>query len=53
MTPEAKRQRAAYMREWRRRHPEKTREYEAKKWQKKADAEAARAAHLQEIGGNA
>ena len=36
MTPEAKAARAAYMREWRRKNPEKQREYEAKKWENKA-----------------
>lgn len=39
MTDEAKAARAAYMREWRRRNPEKQREYEARKWQRVADRE--------------
>ena len=37
MTPEAKRSRAQYMREWRRAHPEKQREYDARKWERKAE----------------
>lgn len=37
MTPEARAARAKYMREWRRKNPEKQREYEAKKWERKAD----------------
>lgn len=36
MSIEAKRERAAYMRKWRRKNPNKTREYEAKKWERKA-----------------
>ena len=36
MTPEARAARAKYMREWRRKNPEKQREYEAKKWENKA-----------------
>ena len=34
---EAKRERAAYMREYRKRNPEKTREINRRYWQKKAD----------------
>jgi hypothetical protein len=41
MTAEAKRARARYMREWRRAHPEKQREYDARKWQRIADRAAA------------
>lgn len=37
LTPEARAARAKYMREWRRKNPEKQREYEAKKWERKAD----------------
>ena len=37
MTAEAKKARAAYMREWRRKNPEKQREYEAKKWERVAE----------------
>jgi len=36
LTPEARAARAKYMREWRRKNPEKQREYEAKKWENKA-----------------
>ena len=37
MTPEAKVARARYMREWRKRNPEKQKEYMENMWQKKAD----------------
>lgn len=40
MTAEAKAARAAYMREWRKRNPDKYREQEARKWQNVADREA-------------
>lgn len=36
MTPEARAARAKYMREWRKKNPEKQREYNAKKWERKA-----------------
>ena len=36
MTKEAKLARAQYMREWRKKNPEKQREYDAKKWERKA-----------------
>ena len=36
LTPEARAARARYMREWRRKNPDKQREYEAKKWENKA-----------------
>lgn len=36
MTAEARAERARYMREWRKRNPEKQREYDAKKWERKA-----------------
>ena len=36
MTPEARAARARYMREWRKKNPEKQREYDAKKWECKA-----------------
>lgn len=39
MTDEAKAARAAYMREWRKRNPEKVKEYDARKWQNVADRE--------------
>lgn len=35
MTKEARAARAKYMREWRRKNPEKQREYERKKWERK------------------
>lgn len=35
MTAEARAARARYMREWRKKHPEKQREYDAKKWERK------------------
>ena len=35
MTPEARAARAKYMREWRKKHPEKQREYEENKWERK------------------
>ena len=37
MSPEAKKARALYMREWRKRNPEKQREYTAKQWEHKAE----------------
>lgn len=37
MTAEARAARAKYMREWRRKNPDKAREYEAAKWQRRAD----------------
>ena len=40
MTAAAKAARAAYMRDWRKRNPDKQREYEARKWQRVADREA-------------
>lgn len=36
LSPEAKRARAAYMREWRRRNPEKEKIYQERKWERKA-----------------
>lgn len=36
MTPEARAARAKYMREWRKKNPEKQREYDARKWERKA-----------------
>lgn len=39
MTQEAKAARAAYMREWRKKNPEKVREYEARKWERRAEKE--------------
>ena len=36
MTAEAKAARAEYMREWRRKHPDKQREYTARTWERKA-----------------
>lgn len=35
MTKEARAARARYMREWRRKNPEKQREYDARKWERK------------------
>ena len=35
MTPESRAARAKYMREWRKKNPEKQREYDAKKWERK------------------
>ena len=35
MTKEARAARAMYMREWRKKNPEKQREYDAKKWERK------------------
>ena len=37
MTKEAKEARAKYMREWRRKNPEKQREYTARKWERKGE----------------
>lgn len=37
MTPEAKKARAKYLREWRRKNPEKQKEYDARKWERKAE----------------
>ena len=53
MTPEAKRERAAYMREWRRRNPDKQREYEARKWERKAAEAADRELRIKAIQGRA
>ena len=36
LSPEARKARALYMREWRRKNPEKQREYNEKKWERKA-----------------
>ena len=36
LTPEAQELRRAYFREYRRQHPEKYREYERRRWEKKA-----------------
>lgn len=36
MTPEAKAMRALYQREWRKKNPEKQKQYEAAKWERKA-----------------
>jgi len=41
MTREARAARARYMREWRRKNPEKQREYDARKWERKAQQIAA------------
>ena len=41
MTPAAKLARAQYMREWRKKNPEKQREYNARKWERKAQQIAA------------
>ena len=38
LTKEARAARAAYMREWRKKNPEKQREYDAAKWERKAAA---------------
>ena len=37
LSPEAKVERAKYMREWRRKNPDKQREYAEKKWERKAE----------------
>ena len=37
MTQEARIARAKYMREWRKKNPEKQREYDARKWERKAE----------------
>ena len=52
MTKEAKLARAQYMREWRKKNPEKQREYDAKKWDRKgqqikAEREAAASEQVQ------
>ncbi len=44
MSKEARAARAAYLREWRRKHPEKQSEYTARKWERKAQQIAAAAA---------
>ena len=36
MTDEAKEARAAYLREWRRKNPDKQKEYDARKWERRA-----------------
>ncbi len=40
ISKEAKRERAAYMREYRRLHPEKTREINQRYWQRRVDRKA-------------
>ena len=52
MTKEARAARAKYMREWRKKNPEKQREYDAKKWERKgqqikAEREAAASEQVQ------
>lgn len=37
MTTDAKKARAKYLREWRRKNPEKQKEYDARKWERKAE----------------
>ena len=37
LSPEAKLARAKYMREWRKKNPDKQREYNARKWERKAE----------------
>ena len=37
MTPDAKKARAKYLREWRKRNPDKQKEYDARKWERKAE----------------
>lgn len=41
LTKEAKAARAKYMREWRKKNPDKQREYNARKWERKAQQIAA------------
>ena len=41
LTPEARAARAKYMREWRKKNPDKEREYNARKWERKAQQIAA------------
>ena len=53
MSKEARAARAAYLREWRRKHPEKQREYTARKWERKAQQIAAAAATEAETDGKA
>jgi hypothetical protein len=50
MTKEARALRAAYMREWRKRNPQKQSEYTARKWENKAakKAQEERAAQSEE-----
>lgn len=51
LTPEARAARAKYMRDWRRKNPDKQREYEAKKWERKASQiKAQREAANEETG---
>lgn len=42
ISTEARRERAAYMREYRKRHPEKTREINRRYWEKKANEREAK-----------
>ena len=42
ISTEARRERAAYMREYRKKHPEKTREINRRYWQKKAEEREAK-----------
>lgn len=52
LTAEAKAERARYMREWRKKNPEKQREYDAKKWERKGQQiRAAREAREAKRGG--
>lgn len=50
MSDEARAARAAYLKAWRKNNPEKQREYDARKWEKKAAA--LRAEKLGENGKN-
>ncbi len=50
MTEKAKEARRAYKRKWAAEHPEKTREYQARYWEKQAAAEAAAGAATAKLG---
>lgn len=42
LSEEAKKARAIYIREWRKKNPDKVQEYEARRWEKKAQEYAKR-----------
>lgn len=53
MSPEAKKAAAAYVREWRRKNPEKARATQVRYWEKKARQAAETAATEKSPGGQA
>lgn len=52
MTEEARKAAAEYMREWRKKNPEKQEEYRRAYWQRKAEEARQREAEFTKAGGN-